>query len=59
MCFKRINMINIQDILVFITVGIAVAYLIKKYVLPKPIATKFFGKKKSSKNCGHNDCGCH
>ena len=52
-------MINFQDILVYITLGIAVAFLVKKYVLPKPVVNKFTGAKKSSKSCGDNDCGCH
>lgn len=50
---------NIQNILVFITVGLAVAFLVKKFFLPKPITSKKFGDKKSSKNCGDSDCGCH
>jgi hypothetical protein len=39
----------IQEIVAFITLGIAVGFLIKKF---------FFKKKKSDKNCGSNDCGC-
>lgn len=38
-----------QEIIAFIALGIAVAFLIKK----------FFFKKKKSKNCGTDDCGCH
>jgi hypothetical protein len=38
-----------QEIIAFITLGIAIAFLIKK----------FFFKKKKSKNCGTDDCGCH
>ena len=38
-----------QEIIAFITLGIAIAFLIKK----------FFFKKKKSKNCGSDDCGCH
>jgi hypothetical protein len=37
-----------QEIIAFITLGIAIAFLIKKY---------FFKKKKSDKDCG-GDCGC-
>nr|WP_152975581.1 FeoB-associated Cys-rich membrane protein [Lacinutrix himadriensis] len=39
----------IQDILVFSTVLLAVAFILKKY----------FYKKKSKKACGTDDCGCH
>jgi hypothetical protein len=40
---------NIQEILSYITLGIAVAFLVKKF---------FFKKKKTDKSCGE-DCGCH
>lgn len=40
-----------QEIIAFIALGIAVAFLIKKF---------FFKKKKSDKNCGGDDsCGCN
>jgi glycopeptide antibiotics resistance protein len=39
----------IQEIIAFIVLGIALAFLIRK----------FFFKKKSDKNCGGDDCGCH
>ncbi|WP_338407031.1 FeoB-associated Cys-rich membrane protein [uncultured Flavobacterium sp.] len=39
----------LQEILAYITLGIAVLFLIKKF---------FFKKKKSDKNCG-DGCGCH
>ena len=38
-----------QEIIAFITLGIAMAFLIKK----------FFFKKDKSENCGPDDCGCH
>lgn len=38
----------IQEILSYLTLGIAVLFLIKKF---------FFKKKKTNKNCG-NDCDC-
>lgn len=38
-----------QEILAYAVLGIAVLYLIRK----------FFFKKKSDKNCGGDDCGCH
>lgn len=41
---------DFQEIIAFGILGIAVAYLIKKY---------FFKKKKSDKNCGSGDCGCN
>ena len=42
----------IQNILVVITVALAVGYLVKKYI--------WTPKTKSKKNCGGNDnCGCH
>ena len=40
---------DVQEILVYIVVVVALAFLYQK----------FFGKKKSDKNCGNNDCGCH
>jgi hypothetical protein len=39
-----------QEIIAFAALGIALAFLIKKF---------FFKKKKSDKNCGDDDCGCH
>jgi len=41
----------LQEILAYITLGIAVVFLVKKF---------FFKKKKSDKNCGNgDDCSCH
>nr|WP_281324462.1 FeoB-associated Cys-rich membrane protein [Flavobacterium sp. IMCC34518] len=37
-----------QEIIAFLVLSIAIAFLIRK----------FFFKKKSKKNCGGNDCGC-
>jgi FeoB-associated Cys-rich membrane protein len=39
----------IQEIIAYVVLGIAVAFLVKKF---------FFKKKKSGKNCGE-DCGCN
>lgn len=39
---------EIQEIIAFSILGIAIAFLIKKY----------FWKKKSDKNCGGGNCGC-
>lgn len=41
---------DFQEIIAFITLGIAIIYLIKKF---------FLKKKKKDKNCGGDDCGCH
>jgi hypothetical protein len=38
-----------QEILVYFTLGIALAYLYNK----------FFGKKKPKNNCEEEDCGCN
>ncbi len=46
----------LQNILVFITVTLAVGYLVKKFLLPK---TLYASKKEKSKTCGNSDCGCH
>ncbi len=39
-----------QEIVAFIALGIAIAFLLRKL---------FFKKKKTNKNCDANDCGCH
>ncbi len=49
-------MVILQQILVYLIVLLAVAYIVKKFFLPK---TLFATKKKSTKGCGENDCGCH
>lgn len=41
----------IQNILIFIALGIALTFLVRKFIW-KP-------KKKSSKACGNDGCGCH
>lgn len=41
----------LQEILVYITLGIAIAFLFKKFFMKKR-------KNKSDKNCGNDDCGC-
>ncbi|MEZ0007325.1 F0F1-type ATP synthase membrane subunit b/b' [Flavobacterium sp. 28YEA47A] len=40
---------NIQQIIAYLLVAGAFAFLVKK----------FFWKKKKSGNCGNDDCGCH
>jgi len=39
---------NIQNILVFVSLGLAILYLVKKY-----------NPKNENKNCGDKDCGCN
>ena len=40
---------DIQEIIAFVALGIALVFLSKKF---------FFKKKKSAKDCGSGDCGC-
>ena len=40
---------NAQQIIAFLILGVAIYFLYNK----------FFGAKKSKKDCGSNDCGCH
>lgn len=42
-------MMSFQEIIVYLLLGFAVAFLWRK----------FFGKKKKDKDCGDGDCGCH
>ncbi|MFC4221481.1 hypothetical protein [Flagellimonas marina] len=44
-----------QHILVYITLAAAVGYLVWKFLLPKSL---IYGKKKDSKSCGDDNCGC-
>ncbi len=42
---------DFQTVLVYIALGIAIGFLVKKFLLPS---------QKSNKNCGGDpDCGCH
>jgi hypothetical protein len=41
---------TLQTIFVIITVSLAVAFLVKKFL---------WKKSKSKKSCGNDDCGCH
>ncbi|MEC5165301.1 hypothetical protein RCH18_001028 [Flavobacterium sp. PL11] len=41
---------DIQEVIAYILLGIALAFLIKKFL---------FKRKKSGKDCGTDDCGCH
>jgi len=47
----------LQNILVLVVFGLAIGFLVKKFVR-KPIASSN-PKKNSSKSCGSSDCGCH
>lgn len=49
-------MIILQNILVYITLAFAVGYLAYKFVLPKSFLPS---RKKSTKPCGQDNCGCH
>ncbi|MCL6274498.1 hypothetical protein M3P19_10775 [Muricauda sp. 2012CJ35-5] len=46
---------SIQHLLVYITVAIAVGYLVWKFLLPKSLVSS---KKGNSKSCGQDGCGC-
>ncbi len=46
----------VQLILVYITLALALGYLIYKFLLPKSI---FASKRRKKSACGQNDCGCH
>jgi len=41
---------DIQEVITYVLLGIALTFLVKKF---------FFKKKKSGKDCGSDDCGCH
>ena len=45
-----------QHILVYITLALALGYLIRKYLWPKPRKSK---SKIPGGDCGSPDCGCH
>lgn len=44
-----------QHILVYLTLGLAVAFLVRKYLLPARKAKKGG----DTPGCGKDDCGCH
>ncbi|SHG42801.1 hypothetical protein SAMN05444396_11216 [Flavobacterium segetis] len=41
---------DVQEVIAYILLGVSLAFLVKKF---------FFKKKKSGKDCGTDDCGCH
>ncbi|WP_405411137.1 hypothetical protein [Maribacter sp. Asnod1-A12] len=46
----------LQHILVYITLAISVGYVAVKFFIPKSLLPN---KKRNSKACGQDDCGCH
>ncbi len=46
---------SLQNILVYLTLLAALAYLVNKFILPKKYR---IGKKDTSSKCGKDDCGC-
>ncbi|MEZ4810072.1 MAG: hypothetical protein R2819_06895 [Allomuricauda sp.] len=46
---------TLQHILVYVLLAAALVYLVWKFVLPKSLIP---GKKKTSKSCGQDGCGC-
>lgn len=46
----------IQNILMYLTLAVAIGYVVKKYFLPKKLSAT---KKQNQKGCGSTDCGCH
>lgn len=46
----------IQNILAFLILLVALAYLVHKFVYPLPFLSL---KKKNDSSCGGPDCGCH
>ncbi len=49
-------MVDLQNILLYVSLAIAVGYVIRKYLVPKKL---FTSKTKKQKGCGSSDCGCH
>lgn len=47
---------SLQFILVYLTLIIAVGYLLKRFILPKKL---FKTRKSKTTGCGQEDCGCH
>ena len=44
-----------QEILVYLTLLVALGYLVRKFLIPK----KYLAGKKSNQGCGEDECGCH
>ena len=47
---------DLQNILVYITLALALGYLLRRYVWPPASRS---GKGSKGKDCGNPDCGCH
>lgn len=45
----------VQPILAYLTLAMAIGYLVFKFFVPKSILNK---NKKNQKVCGEHDCGC-
>ncbi|NJB71724.1 hypothetical protein GGR42_002186 [Saonia flava] len=45
-----------QNIVVYLILAAAIAYLVKTYFLPKKL---FSSKKGKDSACGNDNCGCH
>lgn len=46
----------VQHILMYLTLALAIGYLVWKFILPKSLISN---KKKASKACGEDECGCN
>ncbi|WP_188369948.1 hypothetical protein [Muriicola marianensis] len=46
---------NLQSVLVYLTLLVALVYLVNKFLLPKKYR---IGRKGTSSGCGQDDCGC-
>ncbi len=46
----------VQPLLVYLTLAVAVGYIVRKFFWPKSLLVN---KKGKSKACGQDDCGCH
>ncbi|MBT8236146.1 MAG: FeoB-associated Cys-rich membrane protein [Bacteroidia bacterium] len=47
---------SLQDILVYAALGLALLFLIKKYLLPGLVQRK---NKAGAHSCENDECGCH
>ncbi|MDH3697424.1 MAG: FeoB-associated Cys-rich membrane protein [Flavobacteriaceae bacterium] len=49
-------MVSFQDIFVYVALGLALFFLIRKYLLPKRMQAK---NKQGAHSCDNDECGCH
>ena len=47
---------SFQTVLVYLTLFLALGYLVNRFVLPPNLK---IGKKNQKPGCGEDDCGCH